>query len=336
MGGYEGIKIAGQVQVTYSTPEGRPRFVLGTNPLTKNRPHLEAMWGMIALLHDLGYPVETISNNANEIFANILNPFAIDFSSILQVDVGSRISILHQSICDLLSTTYGPKGINEDERDELFKKAEEAEEAKEAKEKGIKLTLYVPQPFKLGTDEAHEMEFKIASVNKNHAAWSTILAFKNIAYLHESDFTREGHLNTDKKMTRRDILYSILHHTCEEPKDSAVNRFQFILLLIDDIEECVRFGRGGRPRGVSTERCDLRWDFSEAGLDLELDYTNYPDYKAKDKYDELSRKYKFQTTHKGRYEIRIRFLDEEGYSQELKLVMAKDAWQNENSSSKRL
>ena len=98
-------------------------------------------------------------------------------------------------------------------------------------------------------DEGAEMEFRIASVNKAHSAWSSILAFKNIAYLHEGTYHGGGRRDYLKLLTQRDILYSILHHTSEEPKDEAVNRFQFVLLLMDDIEETIRYSRGGKQRG---------------------------------------------------------------------------------------
>ncbi|UCG55004.1 MAG: hypothetical protein JSV32_01960, partial [Dehalococcoidia bacterium] len=109
MGGYDKVEIAGQMNITFSK-DGQPKFVIGTHPIKGFKAHLEAMWGMIAILHDLGYPVEAISNKPHEVFSRILDPFAIDFSSIFQVDLGSRISLLHQSVCDLLSTMYRPKG----------------------------------------------------------------------------------------------------------------------------------------------------------------------------------------------------------------------------------
>ncbi len=283
IGGYDAIKIAGQASIMY-TKGGQPHFVLGTRPIQVNKAHLEAMWGMIAIFHDLGYPVEAVSNKPNEVFGRILEPFAIDSSSIFQSDIGSRITLLHQSLCDLLSTMYRPEFITVEET-----KAYQ----KEADEKVSNGLLYVFREPTTTRAEAIEMEFRIASVDKRHSAWSTILAFKNVAYLHESDYHGGGSRDYLKLLTKRDILYSIVHHTSEEPKDEAVNRFQFILLLMDDIEEAIRYSRGGTERGIVSDYCDVKWKASKTETTIELDYTRY-EYEAQSKYAEMENKYKSQ------------------------------------------
>jgi hypothetical protein len=276
---------------------------------------------MIAILHDLGYPVESLSINPNDVFGRILEPFAIDFSSVLQIDLGSRINLLHQSICTLLSTMYRPVGLSNEQSEDYYKKAEQE------KLDGKTLPFFVYGGPQITKDEALEMEYKIAFINKIHSAWSATLAFKNISYLHESDYHGGGNIDYLKLLSRRDILYSIVHHTFEEPKDQAVNRFQFILLLMDDIEETLRFGKGGHKRGINSEYCDLKWEIFEDKTIIELDYSKYK-FNAADKYEELSKKYKSQivTSEKNStYQIILRFIDSE-YEEELSLYMVYDKY----------
>lgn len=315
MGGYDKVKIAGQISIKY-VKKGKTKFVTYTEPIKGSRQHMEAMWAMISVLHDLGYPVEAISNKPNEVFGRILEPFAIDFSSILQMDIGSRISLLHQSLCDLLSTVYRPEGLTSEEEKRYFDEVDKGASDK---------PLRVPRKPTVSKDEALEMEFRIASVDKIHSAWSAILAFKNITYLHESDYHGGGSRDYLKLLTRSDILSSIVHHTSEEPNDDAINRFQFILLLTDDIEEAARYGRGGRERGIVSDYCDLQWDISETKVTIELNYSN-SDYKAEEKYDELSKKYKAKISQKGinsKYGVVIKFIDKD-YEKELKMHLVKD------------
>jgi len=318
MGGYDKIQIAGQVNMTY-LEEGKPAFMLYPTPLGCDIPHLETMWAMIAILHDLGYPVQTISNEANVIFGKILEPFAIDFGSIFQIDMGSRIAVLHQNISDLVSTMYRSDGLDEKKRKKFSEKAKKIKKDK----KGVPIWSYQPVITK---DEELEIEYKIEWANKNHSAWSATFAFKNIPCLHESDFHGGGNIDYLKLLTRRDIIYSILHHTSQEPKDLAVNRFQFILLLMDEIEECGRFGKGGEPRGIASDYCDLYWDFSKQKLELKLDYGEYK-YQAAKKFTELSQKFRAQTSRSGNYEIEMLFLDkkEAEFEERLKLSFTKDA-----------
>jgi hypothetical protein len=313
MGGYETIVISGQMQITYYSKDKIPKFNLFAASQEGTLPHLEAMWGMIAILHDLGYPIEAISSKPEEVFGRILDPFAVDFNSVFHVELTSRISLLHQSICDLLSTMYRPAFLTSDESDKYFK---------EADEKGK--FLNIPREPTISKDEAREAEFKIASVDKIHSAWSVILAFKNINYLHESDYRGGGNRDYLKLLTRRDILNSILHHTSEEPEDAAVNRFQFILLLMDDIEEAARYSRGGRLRGLVSDFCDIRWHISKTVAEIELDYANY-EYDVEKKYSEMSNKYKAQISDDKdrKYVISIRFTGKT-FKNDLNLCLAKD------------
>lgn len=312
MGGYDCIEIAGQMNFNYSK-DNTLKFVLRPDTVKGTVPHLEAMWGMIAIMHDLGYPVEAISNKPHEVFGRILDPFAIDFNSIFQIDLSSRISLLYQSICDLLSTMYRPKDLAPDQIDKLYKESDE--------KGGILLVQGDPTITK---DEAREMEFKIASVDKIHSAWSATLAFKNINYLHESDYRGGGDRDYLKLLTRRDILNSILHHTSEEPEDVAVNRFQFILLLMDDIEEAVRYSRGGKLRGLVSDLCNIKWSIDETGAEIELDYTKYEN-NAQKKYSEMSNKYKAQISNKKdkEYVVSIKFINKE-LKKDLNLYLVKD------------
>lgn len=318
LGGYENIKIAGQININFFKG-GKLYFVLATNPIKCSKEHLEAMWGMIAILHDLGYPVEAISNRPGEIFGQILEPFAIDFSSFLRIDFGSRISLLHDSICEVLASMYRPKELSDDEERQTY-----ADVDKKVKEGHILPILVLRKPD-VRKAEALEMEFRIASVDKIHSAWSSILAFKNITYLHESDYFGGGGRDYLKLLTKRDILYSIVHHTAEEPKDNAVNRFQFILLIVDDIEEAARYSKGGQERGLKSDYCDLRWDVDETKMRLELDFTEYKN-GAQLKYEELSNKYKAQIADKGKdkkYDIEICFIDKD-FRETLNMCLKRD------------
>ena len=85
LGGYDRMLIAGQTSIVYD----QPKLSLFAPSIEVTTAHLEAMWGMIAILHDLGYPVEVISSRPHEVFGAILDPFAIDSSSVLQIDIGA-------------------------------------------------------------------------------------------------------------------------------------------------------------------------------------------------------------------------------------------------------
>jgi len=168
------------------------------------------------------------------------------------------------------------------------------------------------------------MEFKIATIEKKHSAWSAILAFKNIKYMHESDRKGGGDIDYLKTLTRRDILSSIVHHTIEEPDDVCVNRFQFILLLMDDIEEAGRYSKGGVLRGSKSDHCGLIWCVEKNKATVELDYKNRGLEDGKEKYKELEKKYSTQRRGTRNYEIEIKFIISETETKTLNLFLTKD------------
>jgi len=108
-------------------------------------------------------------------------------------------------------------------------------------------------------------------------------------------------------------------------KDEAINRFQFILLLIDDIEEAARYSRGGRERGLVSDFCDLKWKISRMKVTIELDYRKY-EYGATEKFNEFSKKYKTQITRRGPewgFQVVVKFVDK-SFEKELTMYLVKD------------
>jgi hypothetical protein len=130
-----------------------------------------------------------------------------------------------------------------------------------------------------------------------------------------------------------------LHHTSEEPTDAAVNRFQFVLLLMDDIEETIRYSRGGKPRGLKSENCEVSWEVGKDKTTIELDYTKYERDRANSKYREMENKYKTQRSIINNYPrygyvIEIRFIDGNIHFQEdLKLFLSKEKEGMESSEA---
>ena len=42
---------------------------------------------------------------------------------------------------------------------------------------------------------------------------------------------------------------------------------------MDDIEEAIRYSRGGKERGITSDYCEVKWDVKEMKTRIELDYT---------------------------------------------------------------
>lgn len=352
MYGYEKMRLVGQAHINYTYTENRFSIL---HPEKIEEPKDEemetyfgAMWAMIALLHDFGYPIQTISNKLPQMLSKVLDSFAIDFSSVFQVEVGSRIALLHESVSDCLSRIIRPKGLTEEEDRLLTKLVYKGTEGlKEDEKKLLKLIsrpsikkvkngLIIYRPREIVKSEEQEYEFKIASIRKLHSAWSAVYAFYNIAYLHAGSIKPGGGHDYLHLLTVKDILYSIVHHTNEEPQDLIITRFQFVLLLMDDIEEAVRYSKGGELRGSELNRCGLDWELKtdEAKVEIELDYKKEQIAALNGQKEALEKKYKHQICQEKKcnecekkkrwsekYKIIIRFLYEGKCHDELEMCL---------------
>ena len=267
--------------------------------------YFEAMWGMIALLHDFGYPIEKIGSDFPQQISDTFKKFGVDFRSMLQVDVGSGVALLYEPVSEIISAGTRPKGLTDGESNLIGRIAKDKEwwsesgdeEAvrityvKDGKERAYyynpnrriteiekaiynpilknlktndkKETLYILRPTEIKKVEEQEYEFRIAFALKKHPAWSAIYAFSQIAYLHAGSRLLGGGHDYLHLLTVKDILYSIVHHSHESPMDYLINRFSFILLLMDEIEEIGRYSKGGEPRGGELSRCKMEWNVTE-------------------------------------------------------------------------
>lgn len=397
-GGYDQMRIMGQASIPVSNSDGdlvyhlfqgggRLEDWLKGKGLKKDNPHFltsyfEAMWGMIALLHDFGYPIEKISDFPQQV-NDTLKKFGVDFGSIFQIETGSGVALLFEPVSEIISTLTRPKGLTDGEgdlirsivSDKWWKKLSENENdgtikvyvEKEEDEydsyyyipcltkiektlfkpilrrlEGIKTKngekfLRVKRPTEITKSEEQEYEFKIAFARKKHPAWSAIYAFSNIAYLHMGSRLPGGGHDYLHLLTVKDILYSIVHHFHEAPTDYMMNRFPFILLLMDDIEEIGRYSKGGKPRGIEMSRCKMRWEVTENCAIIEFDYREHKG-NAKEQFDNLKKKYENQQCksnsecskcdrYRGdsnQYIITIKLVDGEQMKPDLKMCLWRD------------
>jgi len=199
------------------------------------------------------------------------------------------------------------------------------------------------RPTTIANSEEQEYEFKIAFARKKHPAWSAIYAFSNIAYLHMGSLQPGGGHDYLHLLTVKDILYSIVHHAHEAPTDYMMNRFSFILLLMDDIEEIGRYSKGGKPRGMELSRCNIRWKVDGNHTVIVFDYSAH-EGTAKEQFGNLRKKYENQQCKPNsecskcdrykhykkdlnleQYIITIRLVDEEQTKCDFKMCLWRDA-----------
>lgn len=177
-----------------------------------------AMWSIIALCHDLGYPIEKISR-INTPLKKIIS----HFGSININEFDYTFSNLNNSLIEKFLTITSSKPIIENDGEGNFKSGRTAVQSK--------------------------YKDKIAKSLEDckHGSYSSLLIFKTLTFFLETDIYCENNDNltfedTRQFLIRREILRSICGHTCPKLYHIQTNTLPFILILSDELQEF------GRPR----------------------------------------------------------------------------------------
>ncbi|RLD82544.1 MAG: hypothetical protein DRJ10_04935 [Bacteroidetes bacterium] len=169
-----------------------------------SKSELWAMWSMIALCHDLGYPIEKtsqINKQAKKIIAHFGN---MNFSE------------LNYSF-DIFNTFLVDKYLNI-----ISSKASENNK-----------TL-IQTKFR--------DKFSKSLEDYKHGVFSGLLLFKNLTYFLETDFYQDDNKelsNEDLRQffIRKEILRSIAGHTCPKIYHLSLDNLAFLLILCDELQE---------------------------------------------------------------------------------------------------
>ena len=170
---------------------------------------IQAIWILIALTHDLGYPIEKIEH-------------------------------INQKITGLISY-YGPSGIEEFK----YHLPPQNQFLNDFILKFISSKLIHKQnevEYYTVIQNKYYLKFAKAFENFSHGIMSCILLMKHLVYFKESDYSHSG-LNglTERDAIqfsiRRTILRSIASHDNEDIYHIYPNNFRFILTFCDDLQE---------------------------------------------------------------------------------------------------
>ena len=210
----------------------------------------EAMWAMIALTHDLGYPLQGIHRINNKV------------RKIIQ--------------------EFGPLSLNEMESD-FFP---QFEKLSDISLQFISSDLFEVSENKYYShiQPKYLQKFVGAFGNYNHGVISSILLMKDLVFFKESDFTVDSYKPLDEEdarqfIIRREILRSIASHNCDDIYHLTIPNFSFLLTAFDEMQEW------GRPRLVDvTKRGDSKTElfikeFNSKKLDYKITFSSEEGYR---------------------------------------------------------
>jgi hypothetical protein len=174
---------------------------------------LWAIWTVIALCHDLGYPIEKtakINIQAKKIIGHFGN---MNFS-----ELNYSFDIFNSFLVDKFLNLISSKAIrkNPDQKSD----------------KEIKITEIQTK---------YRDKFSKSLEDYKHGIFSSLLLFKNLTYFLESDYYISGDNLSEEDLRqfyiRKEILRSIASHTCPKIYHLSLNTLSFLLILCDELQE---------------------------------------------------------------------------------------------------
>jgi len=235
--------------------------------ITISQSELWAMWTIIALCHDLGYPIEKtskINSQAKKIIGHFGN---MNFSELAYS-------------FDIFNTFLVDKFLN-------------IISSKANKDNGNSGNTLIQTKYRDKLSKSLE-EYK-------HGIFSSLLLFKNLTYFLETDYYLPGNILSDEDLRqfyiRKEILRAIACHTCPKIYHLSLNTLSFLLILCDELQEWNRpkFGELLSRKYNSEPKVEIK------EFNIESDQKIHIQFKYDFDIDENSRKYfvdyKFKNIH---------------------------------------
>lgn len=240
---------------------------------------LFSMWAIIALCHDLGYPLEKAEqiNDAVEKMYRHLGKMNIQkFSAAFHLEH----QFINKFLLDFISSkiTHDPDDITE-LTSEKVKNYLDSKKPNNSPEFENKL-------FYTSIQSKYFLKFAKSLEYYSHGIISCTILLKSLFFFLESDFNMQesnalSFEDARQFSIRREILRSIAAHTCPEVYHLKPNTLSFFLILCDELQEWDRpsfpemIVEGNRQRKISINT------FSKELIDFSLEYTSPMD---SDKY----------------------------------------------------
>lgn len=172
---------------------------------------LAAMWCIVALTHDLGYPLDKVEKVQAKI-ASMMRYFGGSGT----LERGYEIPVQHHFINDFILTFIGSKLIRKETIGDANGRC-----------------------FGTAKQSKYYLKFSKSLENFDHGIISCILLMKNLVYFLESDLdlgSPFGAEDARQFYIRREILRAIACHTCTDIYHLQPNSLSFILILADELQ----------------------------------------------------------------------------------------------------
>jgi hypothetical protein len=186
---------------------------------------IQAMWCVIALTHDLGYPLQS-TDKINESTRKMLRRYGKVNLQDINFDVPQEYHFINDFILKFISSRVVWNGELKQLIEHLLKERDRRDDS------GL---------FRTHIQSKYYLKFSKSLMDYEHGIVSSILLMKNLIYFLESDFDIYpskplGYEDARQSSIRREILRAIASHTCDEIYYIRPNTLSFLLIMCDELQ----------------------------------------------------------------------------------------------------
>lgn len=206
-----------------------------------------SMWTIIALCHDLGYPLQK-ANQVLDATNKMMESFVYNPKMSLDVRFSGVQDIINDHIIRFISSKM-------EKRDKCAQNSDD---------------IYTGR-----VQPKYYIKFSKSLEQYSHGVISSIILYKTLVYFLETDFNiNEDYYYDEKKVNqyylRREILRAIAVHTCDDIYHMHSTTLSFLLIVCDDLQEWGRKNWSDLYRGKSLKtepKLELK-SFSEDNIHI--------------------------------------------------------------------
>lgn len=206
-----------------------------------------SIWTIIALTHDLGYPLEK-AKGIIDVTQEMVSTFVSNPDITKDFSFHGVQNYMNDYVVRLMSSRMKQKGFEKD--------------SKNNEEKPV---------FVARLQSKYYFKFQKSLEKNSHGILSTLIIYKLLTYFLESDYNINEDYTFDNEdcrqfYIRREILRSIASHTCDDVYQLYMCSFAFLLRICDDTQE---WGRKNISElyvksGQSYKLTDIAFNFMES------------------------------------------------------------------------
>lgn len=218
--------------------------------LDLNEEEIFSMWSIIALCHDLGYPLEKtekINEEAEKMYRHLGKMNIQKFSAAFHLEHQFLNEFLLDFISSKIVRNKSEMTVSEDGSNKFEVLSKEYSRYKETTklDDNLKKLFLQEKLFKTNIQAKFYNKFAKSLENYSHGIISCSILWKSLFYFLESDYNLQENSSlafedARQLLIRRDILRAIASHTCPEIYHLNANTMSFLLILCDELQEWER------------------------------------------------------------------------------------------------